>query len=96
MAIKKQEEMAETIVKWRERLEKEAAKCDQKKHPALCQNILKELNRIVNAIEEAGNKIIKQKYAEMLKMLEMYKTKNWLSQSAYDIIKTGLINLRDK
>ena len=56
-----------------------------------------QLNMVIKKQEEkAGDKIIKQKYLEMLKMLETYQVKYWLSQSAYDIIKIGLINLRDK
>jgi triacylglycerol esterase/lipase EstA (alpha/beta hydrolase family) len=85
--IKKQKEMADSIAKWREKLGKEAAKCDQRKYPKFCQNIIKELEKIVGTIEAGGEKFIDHKYAEMIKMLELYYSKNWLSQSAYDIIK---------
>jgi hypothetical protein len=94
--ISRKKEMAVAIASWRAKLAVESAKCAQSKYPALCQGVIKGIESIINSIESAGNSFIKYKYAEMLKTLDIYKSKNWLSQSAYDIIKIRLIYLRDK
>jgi hypothetical protein len=48
-----------------------------------------QLRLVINKERSKSNcdEYFRKKYKEMLKQLELYNSKNWLSQSAYDIIK---------
>ncbi|MBI2459199.1 MAG: alpha/beta fold hydrolase, partial [Parcubacteria group bacterium] len=81
------------LSKYQERL----AKCDKKKKSvAECREFVKKLyERREYVLNKVHAKIIANRLADLLKDLEKYYSKKWLTPRAYEMIKEGLIYLKN-
>ena len=87
--IKKyQEKFGEQEKKLEQKQEKIMGQCLKKKSQAWCDKKLeKYYDKIIYKLNQVHKKIITKRFQEILKKLEVYYRKQWLNQSAYDIIK---------
>ena len=89
--IKKYEErFGERQNKLDERREKIMGQCLKNKNQIWCEKRLKNYDKVVYRLSWVHEKIIAKRFKEILKQLEQYYKKQWLNQSAYDIIKADI------
>lgn len=89
--IKKyQEKFGQRQKKQEQKREKIMNQCLKKKNQAWCEKRLKNYNKVVYKLNQIHEKIIAKRYQEILKKLNDYYKKQWLNQSAYDIIKADI------
>ena len=77
--------------------EERLARCDKrKKRSADCQEkVKKRYERKEYALNNVRAKIVANRFADLLKDLEKYYFKKWLTPMAYDMIKQELLYLKD-
>ncbi|MBI2459356.1 MAG: hypothetical protein HYV53_02260, partial [Parcubacteria group bacterium] len=89
--IKKyQEKFGERQNKLERKREKIIKQCLKKKNQAWCDKKLGKYDKAVYRLNQNHQKIIVKRFQEILKKLEEYYNKQWLNQSAYDIIRTDV------
>jgi len=81
------------LSKYQERLEK----CDKRKKRVVdCrESVKKRYERQVYVLNKAHAKIVANRFADLLKDLEKYYSKKWLTPRAYEMIKQELIYLKN-
>lgn len=81
------------LSKYQERL----AKCDKRKrHAANCRESVKKLyERREYILDKVHAKIVANRFADLLKDLEKFYSKKWLTLRAYEMIKEELIYLKN-
>lgn len=96
--IKKyQEKYGERQNKLEQKLEKIMSQCLKKKSQAWCEEKLgKHYDKAIYRLNRNYHKTITKRYQQILKKLEDYFKKQWLNQSAYDIIKEDIEYLISK
>ncbi|MFH1187788.1 MAG: hypothetical protein V1688_02905, partial [bacterium] len=79
------------------RYQERLAKCDKgKKHAADCRESVKKLyERREYALNKTHAKLVANRFADLLKDLEKYYSKKWLTPRAYKMIKQELIYLKN-
>ncbi|MEA2088218.1 MAG: hypothetical protein U9O55_00015 [Patescibacteria group bacterium] len=73
------------------RFEKMSKLCEKRKNKEKCQEKIKTVfNKINDHLYIIHKKIIEHKFKRLLKLLDFYHKKEWITDNGYDIIKTDI------